>query len=215
VPVLVGLLHDYELDGGNLDGQERTDATLAIEQSDNAAIDALFGRLEQIHGGLVGASLAIQKLFRRAGDHRTVVNTAPNDRGFTTEGQTAWSTRGEVLFYRALARGCLLGSHDTNFILGLMGHVVSWERWGIGSAGYPTAVGLAFKGGWGPDASGRYQVRQTGVVVSRKRGYVLSILALPTSGSFSAGTAMVTSVAEWARQHLNLTGLPSMGAGCR
>jgi hypothetical protein len=209
VPVLVTLLSDYEQGRGSLDAREREDATLALEQSDNAAIDALFARLEQLHGGLVGASLAIQRVLRRSGDKKTIVNTAPNNRGFTTEGQTDWSVHGEVFFYRALAQGCLLNTHDTRYVLGLMRNVVSSERWGIGSAGYPSTVRLAFKGGWGPDNLGRYQVRQTGIVSSQGHGYVLALLALPGGGSFADGTSMVTTLAKWAKQHLNLNnGLP-------
>ncbi len=199
---MVTLLGDYERDGGSLDAQERVDATRALEESDNAAIDALFAHLEQLHGGLDGASLAIQQVLRKAGDRETVVNTAPNNQGFTTEGQAQWSTPGEVSFYRALARGCLLNGRDTGYVIGLMQRVVPYERWGVGSAGYPNADRVAFKGGWGPDAAGRYQVRQTGIVSSGRRGYVVSILALPANGSFSEGITMVTDVAQWARQHL-------------
>ena len=110
VPVLVTLLHDYEGSGQRLSPSENDDATLALEQSDNAAIEALFGVLEQIHGGLVPASAAVQARLRAAGDETTTINTAPNDEGFTTYGQSEWSLPGEVTFYRALARGCLLES---------------------------------------------------------------------------------------------------------
>ncbi|HJU36328.1 MAG TPA: serine hydrolase [Gaiellaceae bacterium] len=211
---MVTLLRDYERNGGSLNSQGREDAKLALENSDNAAIDALFVRLEQIHGGLVAASLAIQQILREAGDRKTIVNTAPNDRGFTTEGQTQWSTGGEVLFYSALARGCLLNTRDTAYVLGLMRKVIPSERWGVGSAGYPSSFQLAFKGGWGPDTAGRYQVRQTGIVNSGRRGYVLSILALPSNGSFSEGTSMVTAVAHWAREHLNLPTVRPSISGC-
>jgi hypothetical protein len=142
------------------------------------------------------------------------VNTAPNDRGFTTEGQTQWSTRGEVLFYRALARNCLLNARDTAYVVGLMRRVIPSERWGLGSAGYTSSVQVAFKGGWGPDDEGRYQVRQTGIVTSGRLGYVVSILALPANGSFSEGTRMVTLVARWVRLHVDLSAAPGSTSGC-
>jgi hypothetical protein len=213
VPVLVTLLRDDERRRAGLSPEERTDAALALEQSDNAAIDALFARLEQIHGGLVPASEAMQGVLRAAGDDATTVNTAPNDQGFTTEGQTEWSVRSEVTFYRALARGCLLDGHDTAYVLGLMRSVVPSQRWGAGAAGYPSAVPLAFKGGWGPDSTGHYQVRQSAIVGSGGRGYVLSMLALPDSGSFSDGTVMLSSLATWARQHFMLDAKRPAG-GC-
>ena len=204
VPVLVTLLHDDEQLGAVLNPDERTDAALALEQSDNAAIDALFAHLEQIHGGLVPASEAMQQTLRAAGDQTTEINTAPNDRGLTTEGQTEWSLRGEVAFYRALARGCLLDRRDTAYVLGLMRSVISSQRWGAGAAAYPSAIPLAFKGGWGPDTAGNYQVRQSAIIGSAGRGYVLSMLALPTSGSFTDGTNMLSALATWAREHLAL-----------
>lgn len=204
VPVLVTLLHNYEQSGKVLSPAGRTDATLAIEQSDNAAIDALFSQLEQIYGGLVPGSKAMTRMLRKAGDDATTINTAPNNRGFTTEGQTQWSVSGEVSFYRALARGCLLNGQDTSYVLSLMRSVIPSERWGAGSAGYPTRVSLGFKGGWGPDVSGSYQVRQTAIVGSGAHGYVISVLALPSSGLFGDGTSMVTGLVTWAREHLNL-----------
>ena len=214
VPVIVTLLHDYENGKGSLDADERTDVQLALEQSDNAAIDALFSRLEQIHGGLVAASRAMDELLRQSGDNKTIVNIRPNNRGFTTEGQTEWSLRGEVLFYRALAQGCLLTARDTGYLMQLMRNVVPSERWGIGSAGYRQGVAVAFKGGWGPDLSGRYQVRQTGIILDRKRGYVVALLALPTSGSFSDGTSMLTTLATWARKHLDLSPTRLSASSC-
>lgn len=204
VPVLTTLLLSYKQSRQALSAAESTDATLALEQSDNAAIEALFGVLEQIYGGLVPASAAIQRVLRSAGDDTTVINTAPNGEGFTTYGQTEWSVTGEVQFYRALAEGCLLDPHDTAYVLGLMANVVGYERWGAGSAGYPSGVPLAFKGGWGPDSGGGYQVRQTAIVGSGDRGYVVSMLAVPASGSFADGTMMLTTLATWVREHFVL-----------
>jgi Beta-lactamase enzyme family len=204
VPVLVTLLRDYESSNRVLGPEGNTDATLALEQSDNAAIEALFGQLEQIHGGLVPASDAVTQTLRTAGDQTTVINTAPNNEGFTTYGQTEWSLPGEITFYRALARGCLLDQADTSYVLGLMENVIPSQRWGAGSAGYPSAVPIAFKGGWGPDSSGNYQVRQTAIIGAGHRGYVVSMLALPASGAFSDGTTMLTALANWARREFNL-----------
>ena len=203
VPVLVTLLGDLRRHGEMLSVQDRTNAVAALEQSNNAAIEALFGRLEEIHGGLVPASAAVQQVLREAGDTTTVVSTAANDEGFTTYGQTEWSLRDEVVFYRALAQGCLLDQQDTAYVLGLMRGVIADQRWGAGAAGYPSDVSLAFKGGWGPQ-NGRYQVRQTAIVSRGQRGYVMSILALPASGAFNDGTSMLTALAGWARRHVKL-----------
>jgi hypothetical protein len=204
VPVLTTLLLGNEHGGQMLTSEERTDAALALEQSDNAAIEALFADLQRIHGGLVPASAAVQEVLRNAGDDTTTINTAPNDQGFTTYGQTEWSLTGEVQFYRALADGCLLDSQDTAYVLSLMRNVIDSQRWGAGAAGYPSSVPLAFKGGWGPGSGGGYQVRQTAVVGSGDRGYVISMLAVPAGGSFADGTSMLTALASWAREHVAL-----------
>jgi hypothetical protein len=204
VPVLATLLRDDERRGQTLSPQAQQDATLALEQSDNSAAEALFSTLEQTHGGLVGASQAVQHTLGDAGDLSTTINTAPNSEGFTTWGQSIWSTRGEIHFYRGLARGCVLNPSDTAYVLGLMRNVISSQRWGAGAAGYPAAVPLAFKAGWGPESGGGYLVRQTAIVGSGSRGYVMSAIALPSNGSFSQGVSMITAVATWAREHLNL-----------
>lgn len=208
VPVLTTLLGDYEQSGQPLSPQERTDATLALEQSDNAAAEELFAQLEQLHGGLVPASEAVQQTLFEAGDLNTRINTASNDEGFTTWGQSLWSPAGEVRFYRALARQCLLDPHDTTYVLGLMGNVIPAQRWGAGKAGYPSALPLGFKGGWGPDPEGNYLVRQTAIVGSGDTGYVLSIIALPHGGAFSEGISMITAIASWAQQHLPVRRAP-------
>lgn len=203
VPVLVTLLANDERRGTGLDSADRENATLALTESDNAAVEALFSSLEQLRGGLVPASESIQAMFRSAGDTSAIVNTAPNNEGFTTYGQSEWSLRDEIIFYRALGRGCLLDADDTGYVLGLMATVTPSQRWGAGSAGYPGSVNVQFKGGWGP-VDGAYQVRQTAIIGSGNRGYVLSMIALPTSGSFTDGTNMLTALATWARQHFDL-----------
>jgi hypothetical protein len=207
VPVLVTLLDDLRSSGQQLSGQEERDATLALEESDNAAAEALFGELERIHGGLVGASDALQRTLEGVGD-QTSVNTQPNNQGFTTWGQTIWSASEEVRFYGQLAAGCLLPVTQSEFVLGLMQKVIPSQRWGAGAAGYPPSVSLGFKGGWGPENGAGYLVRQTAIVSSGQGGYVVSMIALPASGSFESGTSMISALARWARGHLSLHAYP-------
>jgi hypothetical protein len=212
VPVLVTLLATEKQRGRELSADDRDNATLALTESDNAAVEALFSSLEQLRGGLVPASEAIEGMFRRAGDQTAVVNTAPNDEGFTTYGQSEWSLRDEIIFYRALARGCLVDSTDTDYVLGLMRDVIPSQRWGAGSAGYPSSADVKFKGGWGP-VDGAYQVRQTAIIGSGNQGYTMSMIALPASGSFTDGTNMLTAIAAWARQHFDV-GARQPTVGC-
>jgi hypothetical protein len=205
VPVLATVLSELEHNNEILGPEARADATRALDASDNAAAEALFAHLEQTDGGLVGASQAVQSTLQAAGDETTQVNTAPNSGGFTTWGQSEWTASGEVAFYRSLARGCLLDSNDTSYVLGLMRNVESDQRWGAGSAGFPSGVPLGLKGGWGPEGGGGYLVRQTAIVGSGTQGYVFSMLTRPSNGSFSTGAQQLTQIAGWIARTFSVT----------
>jgi hypothetical protein len=201
-----------------LSAQERDRAALAITRSDNEVALALFDRLEELEGGLVPASEAIDDVLREAGDPETQVNTEPNDQGFSTFGQTTWSAEASAIFMRALVAGCLLGAADTSEVVSLMNDVVPDQRWGIGEAGYPPGAGLALKGGWGPEPGGGYLVRQIGAVGDTGDGLVISIIATaPGSGSaaFAAGREMVTMTAKWVEHAIGTApaGRPAACAG--
>ena len=212
VPVLVTYDRRLAEEGRPLDSADREDATLAIEQSDNAAINTIFGRLERLVDGLIPASEEVEQTLRASGDRFTIVNTLPNGQGFSTFGQTEWSLTASAMFYSALANGCLLEPAQTAYILSLMGRVVSSERWGAGEAGFPVGLRVAFKGGWGPEPDGSYLVRQTAIIGAAGHGYVLAMLAHPLGvgeTSFAEGQGMLTSLARWARK----TFYPSTGSG--
>ncbi len=209
VPVLVALLKARGARG--LTAQENQLAHSAITESNNESILALFGDLERVEGGLDGASAYIQQLFSLSGDDETVVATAPPPPGaVTTFGQTEWRPSQAVKFFRALGNGCLLPAAESGYVLNLMENVEPSESWGLGSAGFSS---VAFKGGWGPEPSGAYLVRQSGIIdVGSSRGVVVSIVAFPSSGSFSTGTQMLTQTAVWLHHELRL--VPRNAAGC-
>jgi hypothetical protein len=207
VPVLAELLLDRGDRG--LTAEEQQLARSAITESSNEAIIALFEHLERTHGGLAGASAAVQELFSRSGDQVTRVATAPPPpNAVTTFGQTLWKPSEAVKFFSALARGCLLPADGTAYVLDLMQQIESEESWGLGEADFSP---VAFKGGWGPETDGGYVVRQAGIVNVGKPGTVaVSIVAF--APSFPEGTHMLTSVARWLHSELKLTRRPA--AGC-
>jgi hypothetical protein len=211
VPVLVALIRARAASHQGLSTQEHVLAHAAITESNNQSILELFGALEQIQGGLVGASRYVQGVLRASGDTATTVTTAPPPPGaVTTFGQTEWSPTESARFFRALANGCVLSPPETQYVLGLMQHIVPSESWGLGSAGFRS---VAFKGGWGPDRSGNYLVRQSGIIdPGSSSGVAVSIVALPTSGSFAAGTEMITRAAAWL--HTQLRFAPRGQPGC-
>ena len=198
VPLLVALIDRV---GGvdELSATERAQAEASLTASDNEAALALFDRLGALEGGPEGASAAIEAVLRRAGDRDTEVNTEPSPEGFSTYGQTQWSTRASALFFRALAGGCLLGGGDTDFVLSLLRDVVADQRWGLGQADTPDDAQVGIKGGWGPEPGGGYLVRQSGVVTDGANGYVLSVIAVPddtSEESFTAGQDLVSEAAD-------------------
>jgi hypothetical protein len=203
VPVLVSLLKARGTSG--LTENESVLAHSAITESNNESILALFGDLEQIEGGLGGASSSIQQLFRQSGDDETVVTTAPPPPGaVTTFGQTEWRPSEAVKFFGALARGCLLPADQSRYVLNLMSNIEPTESWGLGSAGFSS---VAFKGGWGPE-SGGYLVRQSGIIdPGSSSGAAVAIVAF--APSFSVGTDMLTRTASWLDHNLTLSPHPS------
>jgi beta-lactamase class A len=209
VPILTAVMRDQ---GEALDAEEEAWASSALTASDNEAAAALFGRLEDTHGGLSGASAAVEGVLRQAGDATTTVATAPPPPGaVSTYGQTDWSLLGSVQFYGSLADGCLLGPSGTEYVTGLMEQVISEQRWGLGEAGFPSGWGVGMKGGWGPEASGAYLVRQSGFVRDGDRGIAVAMIAIDDSGSYPAGAADLTQMAQWLAGELQGLGPPASG----
>ena len=204
VPVLAALMRAREPQG--LTSTEQGWAEQAITASDNQSILNLFGDLERLKGGLAGASTYVEQLFRQSGDAETVVATAsPPSGAVTTFGQTEWAPGNAVKFFQALGSGCLLSSSQSSYVLGLMQRIIPSESWGLGSGGF--GVPVAFKGGWGPEPSGAYIVRQSGIIdPGSARGAAVSITANPPAGggSFSTGTQMLTQTARWLSAELVL-----------
>jgi hypothetical protein len=211
VPVLVALLKARSEHGlQRLTAQQGVLAQAAITESSNESVLALFTDLEQMKGGLLGASRYVQGLFRSSGDTETVVTVAPPPPGAaTTFGQTEWRPSQAVKFFRQLARGCLLSGSQTSYVLGLMEHIEPSESWGLGSADLGS---IAFKGGWGPSPAGAYLVRQSAVIdPTLSSSVVVSVVAFPRSGSFSAGVDMLDRAGAWLRRELRLTARASSG----
>ncbi|MHB8531538.1 MAG: serine hydrolase, partial [Solirubrobacteraceae bacterium] len=181
IPVIVALMKARA--ESSLSATEQTWVRRAITESDNQSILDLFGDLEQSDGGLTGASSAVEEELRQSGDQRTVVATAPPPPGAVTRfGQTDWRPSRAVLFFSALARGCLASTADTREILRLMQEIVPSESWGLGAAGFSR---VAFKGGWGPEGGG-YLVRQSGILYpDTPHAVAVAIVAYPPAGSGS------------------------------
>jgi len=209
VPILVTLLRDRR---ETLSPQSTQLAASAIEASDNAAAMGLFHQLERIHGGLGGASSAVQDVMGLAGNAATVATAPPPPGAVSTYGQTEWSIEEATAFFRALANGCLLGPDGTEYVLGLMRDVIPEQRWGLGEAAFDPSWSVAMKGGWGPEAgSGAYLVRQSGLIQSGSSGVAVTMIAEDPSGSFEAGVRDLGRIGAWLRENLRSLGSPTGG----
>jgi len=211
VPILATLMREQ---GEALDAEEEAWASSAITASDNEAAASMFGRIEDAQGGLVGASGAVESVLHEAGATTTAVATAPPPPGaVSTYGQTVWSLGDAARFFAALGRCEVLGSGGTGYVESLMEGVIPEQRWGLGEAGFPAGWRVAMKGGWGPEASsgGSYLVRQSGIVQSDSGGIAVAMMAMDDSGSYPAGAADLTSVAQWLAGELHGLG-PSFAA---
>ena len=166
----------------------------AITESDNAAAEAIWEGL----GDPATAAADVGKVLHDAGDP-TIVESRKLRPEYTAFGQTDWSLTNQAEFLSAAA--C---DQRNQPVLNLMGQVNGDQRsWGVGPL--PDAK---IKGGWGPSPSGRYLVRQIGVVPAGQRGLtVIAMAAEPESGSFADGTRALTQIGDWL--HARLDALPA------
>jgi hypothetical protein len=182
VPLAVAALrHDPEGAAAN--------AEAAITVSDNDAAEALWVSL----GDGLEAAQAVQEVLDEAGDATTGVAGPKTKLDYTAFGQTEWTLANQVRFASRLP--CL---EETSTVVRLMEQITPEQRWGLG-----IIDGAEFKGGWGPDTSGSYLVRQFGVVSSRSGQVAVALAAQPDSGAFSEGVTMLDRMATLLDQHLD------------
>lgn len=156
--------------------------TMAIQQSDNAAAEQLWASL----GSPEQAGQAVNTLLSEVGDS-TQVNTAVTRPGFSSFGQTQWSMRAQAEFASQLQ--CIRGAER---IVDSMGNIGAGGDYGLG-----TIPGAIFKGGWGPDTSGAYGVRQFGLIPKVDGGYAaVAIAAQASDGSYASAQEVLTRMAK-------------------
>lgn len=153
----------------------------AITASDNAAAEALWTML----GASDAAATAVGSILAAAGDTATVVNPEVTRPGFSAFGQTQWDTAAQASFARQLPT--ITGADQ---VLAAMGSIVAGQDYGLGQI-----PGTRFKGGWGPDESGRYLVRQFGLVAGTQGETGVALAVVPADGTYESGQAALTELA--------------------
>jgi hypothetical protein len=160
----------------------------AITESDNAAAESIWASL----GEPAIAAEQVQQILRENGDPTTTVESRKVRPEFTAFGQTIWSLANQVRF---MASAFCDGENKQVF--DLMGQIEANQSWGIG--GIPDTL---FKGGWGPSSSGKYLVRQFGVLTTPTGKVSVAIATEPESGQFAAGTQQLGELTKWLKDRV-------------
>ncbi len=161
----------------------------AITESDNSAADGLWQAL----GAPDAAAKAVQSVLREGGDTTTTVPATRARAEYSAFGQADWSLADQVRWAARLP--CL---PDADTVTTLMGKVVWGQQWGLGHLD-----NTRFKGGWGPDPSGNYLVRQFGLLTTPNGDVAISLAAQATSGTFDDGTQILNKMAGLITKHLD------------
>lgn len=164
--------------------------TQAIQNSDNAAAETLWGSL----GSPEQAAEATGAVIRE-GDSSARVESQVVRPGFSSFGQSDWSLSAQADFASHLR--CIQGAEP---VVSAMGNIGNGGGYGLG-----TIPGAIFKGGWGPNAAGVSGLRQFGLVPrSGGSGYVAVAIAVESpDGSYEAGQAELTAAAEFLRSKVD------------
>jgi hypothetical protein len=163
----------------------------AITESDNAAAESLWSQL----GSGDPAATAVDAVLATHGDTATRTQPQRIRPPYTPFGQTSWSLARQVSFASSMA--CSAADRP---VYQEMSQVIASQRWGLGQL-----PGAAVKGGWGPDLSGRYLVRQFGVVRLDGHLVAVAVAVTPSSGSFDDGVRALDKVTGWMKQHVHPT----------
>lgn len=166
--------------------------TQAIQNSDNAAAETLWGSL----GSPEQAAEATGAVIRE-GDSSARVESQVVRPGFSSFGQSDWSLSAQADFASHLR--CIQGAEP---VVSAMGNIGNGGGYGLG-----TIPGAIFKGGWGPNAAGVSGLRQFGLIPrsgGSGSGYVAVAIAVESpDGSYEAGQAELTAAAEFLRSKVD------------
>lgn len=143
------------------------DAEIAITRSDNPAAHRMFAQVS-------GAEL--NGIIAEAGSRTT--NSAGYQMG------TMWTTSDQAAFASGLR--CVNG-HEP--VLGMMGRVVDYQRWGLGRI-----PGARFKGGWNDHENG-HLARQFGLIPGPNGDIAVAITAYSPAG-YQESFAMLNGLAD-------------------
>lgn len=156
--------------------------TSAITVSDNAAAEQLWEGLGQPEG----AAEKVERVLSEGGV-QTQVSAQVTRPGFSAFGQTMWTTEGQATFASHLQ--CLAGAQS---VMEAMGSIAGGQNYGLGQI-----PGAIYKGGWGPNESGAYGVRQFGLIPRGDGTFAaVAIAAVSPDGSYESSQVQLDQLAQ-------------------
>jgi beta-lactamase class A len=193
--ILAALLYWRQRTHTSLTSTEKHEATLMIEQSDNNAATYLWNDVGHTR---------LQQFVNAATMTETQLNTGQY------WGLSNITARDELQLMRLLTEhNSVLSDSSRAYELGLMNHVVSYERWGV-PTGAPSGstVYVYVKNGWLNDPV-LWVINSIGAVEGHGRDYKMAILTYGNPGE-QYGINTVDAIAAVANRDLN-AGLPAAG----
>lgn len=174
VPLSIAAVRDGSADMSAL--------TSAIIVSDNAAAEQLWEGLGQPEG----AAEKVERVLSEGGV-QTQVSAQVTRPGFSAFGQTMWTTEGQATFASHLQ--CLAGAQS---VMEAMGSIAGGQNYGLGQI-----PGAIYKGGWGPNESGAYGVRQFGLIPRGDGTFAaVAIAAVSPDGSYESSQVQLDQLAQ-------------------
>ena len=158
----------------------------ALTRSDNAAADALWAGL----GDPEAAAGAVDAVLAAYGSPATRTESEQVNPPFSPYGQTVWSVTDAASFAGALA--CAPAAAPAGEVRQVMADVVADQRWGIGEL-----EAAHLKGGWGPEGSGGYVLRQLGDARVGTERFALAVSARADDGVYASAAGEVTALVRW------------------
>ncbi|AUA10137.1 hypothetical protein GTZ89_08780 [Streptomyces sp. SID8382] len=185
VGILAALLLGAQDEGRLLTTEERSQATVMIENSDNDAATALWHTI----GGTNGLGTALARLG--------LTDTRGDERG--RWGLTRTTAADQLTLLRAVfLDDSPLSGRSRAYLRTLMGRVTARQSWGVSAAADGTGDRTRLKNGWMPrDATGLWVVNSIGAVTTGGRTHLLSVLS-EGNADLRAGVTLVEEVARTA-----------------
>lgn len=163
-----------------------THVEAALTRSDNAAAEALWDRL----GDPEAAADAVDAVLTAYGSPATRTESERVSPPYSAYGQTVWSVPDAARFAGALA--CAPAAAPAGEVRQVMSEVVADQRWGIGELD-----SAHLKGGWGPEGSGGYVLRQLGDGRVGTERFALAVSARADDGVYASAAGDVTALVRW------------------